>query len=267
MKPKVGLALGAGGARGLAHIGVIQVLEEHNIPVDMVAGSSMGSLVGALYAMGHDGEILARFAQLCREKFIYDFTVSKMGFLQGKKIKEVLYLLTQRKRIEDLPLPLTIVATDLKSGEKVLFREGLVADAVRASISIPGIFVPVKMNDRLLVDGSVVDRVPVSVVKEMGADIIIAVDISTLKTNIEVHSIVDVMLQSIDIMQHEMVRFHELNADIVIRPKVNDYSWRSFEYVSELIQLGREATKNQLANIQKTIASWKEKEIIHEENG
>src|SRR5690606_7936503 len=153
---------------------------------------------------------------------------------------------------------LTIVATDLLSGEKVLFREGLIADAIRASISIPGIFVPVKMNDRLLVDGSVVDRVPVSVVKQMGADMIIAVDISTLKKNVQVNSIIDVMLQSIDIMQYEMVRFHELNADIVIRPNVSEYSWRSFEYVSELIQLGREAAENQLAKIKEKIASWKE---------
>ena len=258
MTPKIGLALGAGGARGLAHVGGIQVLEEHNIPIDMVAGSSIGSLVGALFAMGHDGETLARFAQLCREKFFYDFTVSKMGIIQGNKIKELLYLLTQRKRFEELPIPLTIVATDLLSGEKVLFREGLIADAIRASISIPGIFVPVKMNDRLLVDGSVVDRVPVSVVKQMGADMIIAVDISTLKKNVQVNSIIDVMLQSIDIMQYEMVRFHELNADIVIRPNVSEYSWRSFEYVSELIQLGREATENQLAKIKKKIASWKE---------
>lgn len=258
MKPKIGLALGAGGARGLAHIGVIQVLEEHNIPVDMVAGSSIGSLVGALFAMGHDGKTLARFAQLCREKFFYDFTVSKMGIMQGNKIKELLYLITQRKRIEELPLPLTIVATDLTNGEKVLFREGFVAEAIRASISIPGIFVPVKMNDKLLVDGSVVDRVPVSVVKQMGADIIIAVDISTLKKNVQVNSLIDVMLQSIDIMQHEMVRFHELNADIVIRPEVSEFSLRAFEYVSELIQLGRKATRNQLANIKKKIASWKE---------
>src|SRR5690606_13853153 len=200
MKPKIGLALGAGGARGLAHIGVIQVLEEHRISVDMVAGSSIGSLVGALYAMGHDGNTLARFAQLCREKFFYDFTVSKMGIIQGNKIKELLSLITQRKRIEELPIPLAIVATNLTNGEKVLFREGYVADAICASISIPGIFVPVEMDGKLLVDGSVVDRVPVSVVKQMGADIIIAVDISTLKKNVQVNSIVDVMLQSIDIM-------------------------------------------------------------------
>jgi len=258
MKPKIGLALGAGGARGLAHIGVIQVLEEHRISVDMVAGSSIGSLVGALYAMGHDGNTLARFAQLCREKFFYDFTVSKMGIIQGNKIKELLSLITQRKRIEELPIPLAIVATNLTNGEKVLFREGYVADAIRASISIPGIFVPVEMDGKLLVDGSVVDRVPVSVVKQMGADIIIAVDISTLKKNVQVNSIVDVMLQSIDIMQHEIVRFHELNADIVIRPNVSEYSLRSFESVSELIQLGREAAENQLAKIKEKIASWKE---------
>lgn len=258
MKPKIGLALGAGGARGLAHIGVIQVLEKHDVPIDMIAGSSIGSLIGALYCMGHDGATLERFAHLMHEKFFLDFTVPKMGFVQGKKIKELLILLTQRKRIEELQIPLAIVATDLLKGEKILFRKGLVAEAIRASISIPGIFVPVKMNGRLLVDGSVVDRVPASVVKEMGADIIIAVDISTLKKKAQINSILDVMLQSIDIMQHEMVRFHELNTDIVIRPDVSNYSLRSFEHASELIELGRRETEKQLAKIKHLVASWKE---------
>lgn len=258
MQPKVGIALGAGGARGLAHIGVLQVLEKHNIPIDFVAGSSIGSLVGALYCMGHDGATLEQFAYLFHEKFYLDFTVPKMGFISGKRIKELLYLLTKGKRIEELKIPLTIVATDLLNGEKVLFREGVIADAIRASISIPGIFVPEEHNGRLYVDGGVVDRVPASVVKEMGADIIIAADVSTLKTKPQMNSVIDVILQSIDIMQHEMVRFHELNTDVIIRPNVNNYSLRSFDAAEELIEIGKRETEKQLATIKKRIASWKE---------
>lgn len=258
MKPKVGIALGAGGARGFAHIGVLQVLEKHNIPIDFVAGSSIGSLVGALYCMGHDGATLARFAHLFQEKLYLDITVPKMGFINGKKIKELLHLLTQGKMIEELNIPLTIVATDLLNGEKVLFREGVIADAIRASISIPGIFVPEENNGRLLVDGGVVDRVPASVVKEMGADVTIAVDVSILKANPQINSIIDVILQSIDIMQHEMVRFHELNTDVIIRPDVSDYSLRSFDDAEELIELGKRETEQQLAKIKNRLASWKE---------
>ncbi len=259
MTPKVGIALGAGGARGFAHIGVLQVLEKHHIPVDFVAGSSMGSLIGALYCMGHDGDTLARFAHLFRERFFLDFTVPKMGFINGVKIKQLLHLVTQGKRIEELNTPLAIVATDLLSGEKVLFREGLIANAVRASISIPGIFVPVEHHGRLLVDGGVVDRVPASVVKEMGADVTIAVDVSSFKKKAQVSSVIDVILQSIDIMQHEMVRTQELNTDVIIRPDVSEYSLRSFDDADELIELGKREAEKQLAKIKHLIASWKEK--------
>lgn len=258
MQPKVGLALGAGGARGFAHIGVLNVLEEEQIPIDYIAGSSIGSLVGALFCLGHSSKTLEQFATLFRQKFYLDFTFPKMGFISGEKLTELLHLLTQGKNIEELPIPLTIVATDLLSGEKVLFREGSIADAIRASISIPGIFVPKEYNDTFLVDGGVVDRVPASVVKDMGAECIIAVDVSNLKAKPQMNSVIDVILQSIDIMQHEMVRSHELNTNIVIRPDLSNYSLRSFEHATDLIRIGRREAETQLAKIKQTIASWKE---------
>ncbi|PWA13391.1 esterase [Pueribacillus theae] len=258
MEPKIGLALGAGGARGFAHIGAIQVLEKNNIPIDFIAGCSIGSLVGALYSMGHDGETLERFASLFRHKFYFDFMFPKMGFIAGSKVKELIHLLTQGKKIEDLAIPLSIVAVDLHTGEKVIFRDGNIADAVRASISIPGVFVPENINGRYFVDGSVVDRVPVSVVKEMGADVIIAVDVFNLKTKPQITTIVDVILQSLDIMQNEMVRYHEIKTDIIIRPDLGNYSLHSFEHANELIQLGKRETEKQLTNIEKAIENWKE---------
>ena len=258
MRPKIGLALGAGGARGFAHIGVLRVLEKHAIPVDYIAGTSMGALVGALYCAGHDVNTLERMATIFRQKFYLDFTVPKMGFISGAKVKQLIHLLTKGKTIEELSPPIAIIATDLRHGEKVVFRKGKVADAVRASIGIPGIFVPEKMDGRLLVDGSVIDRVPVSVVKEMGADLIIAVDVSSLNTSPEIASIFDVIMQSIDIMQQEMVRYHEIQTDVIICPPLRTYSSGAFAHAAEIIRSGEHEAEKKITEIKEKIASWKE---------
>ena len=180
-EPIVGIALGSGGARGFAHLGALKVLQEENIRVDLIAGSSMGALVGSFYAMGHDMDRLYKIATAFKRKYYLDFTVPKMGFVSGNRVKELIRMFTQNKNIEELDIPLSIVTTDLEKAEKVVLTSGPISDAVRASISIPGIFVPEKVNGRLLVDGGVVDRVPASVAKEMGADIVIAIDVSQVK--------------------------------------------------------------------------------------
>jgi NTE family protein len=257
-RPKIGLALGSGGARGFAHLGVIKVLQEEGIPIDMIAGSSMGALVASFYAAGIDLNQLYRLSTAFRRKYYLDFTVPKMGFIAGNRVKELVRIFTQNKNIEQLTIPVAIVATDLMSGEKVVFTSGPVADAVRASIAIPGIFVPAKMNGRILVDGGVVDRVPVSVVKDMGADIVIAVDVSQVKRDEEITSIFDVIMQSIDIMQKELVSYREIASDIMIRPQVQVYSSKSFTNIEEIIQLGEEEGRNQLSNIRTVIENWKE---------
>lgn len=177
-KPKVGLALGSGGARGIAHVGVLDVFEKENIPIDYIAGSSMGSLVGALFALGHSATDLEELASLFKRKYFVDFTVPKMGLINGKRIEELIYMLTQGKNIEDLEIPLSIVTTDLQKGRSVILDSGSISKAVRASISIPGIFVPVQYDGKILVDGGIVDRVPIQAVRNMGADIVIAVDVS-----------------------------------------------------------------------------------------
>jgi len=165
-KPRIGLALGAGAARGLAHIGVLQVIKEENIPVDLVAGSSIGSVFGALFACGHDFQRLERLAYELRQKQFIDLSVPRMGLLRGNKVEEMLRLLTQNKNFDQLDIPLYVVAVDLVSGEKVIINEGNVAKALRASIAIPGIFQPVGTDGRVLVDGAVMDRVPINVVRE-----------------------------------------------------------------------------------------------------
>ncbi|HET7522375.1 MAG TPA: patatin-like phospholipase family protein [Bacillales bacterium] len=257
-RPKIGLALGSGGAKGFAHVGVLKVLEEANIKIDCMAGSSMGALTAALYGAGHSVDSLSKMATTFKRKYYLDFIVPKMGFIAGDKVKGLLKVITFDKRIEELSPQVRIVATDLLSGESVVFREGPAAEAVRASISIPGIMVPAKVNGRLLVDGGVIDRVPVSIVKEMGADIVIASDVSFSKEPADIRSIFDVIMQSIDIMQKEIVRFHEITADVMIRPSLAQYNSRTFEKVEEMIRIGEEETRKHLPAIRKLLKQWKE---------
>lgn len=256
-RPKIGLALGSGGARGFAHLGVIKVLKEEGIPIDFISGSSMGALVACFYAAGLDMDQLYKLSTAFKRKYYLDFTVPKMGFIAGKKVKDLIRIFTHGKMIEELNIPVAVVATDLMSGEKVVFKKGPIAEAVRASISIPGVFVPEKINGRLLVDGGVVDRIPVSVVKEMGAEFIIAVDVSHVKTNTEITSIYDVIMQSIDIMQMELVDHRIIASDIMIRPHVEKYNSRAFTNIEDIILIGEEAARKNIDKIKRTIDTWK----------
>lgn len=257
-RPKIGLALGSGGARGFAHLGVIKVLLERGIKIDYIAGSSMGALVGCLFAAGSDIERLYKMARVFRRKFFLDFTVPKMGFIAGNRIKEFIRVFTFGKNLEDLDIPVHVVATDIKTGEKLVFQKGPIAEAVRASISIPGIFVPEKVNGRLLVDGGVIDRVPVSVVKQMGADIIIAVDVARVNTDTAISSIYDVIMQSIDILQMELVQLRAVNSHVMIRPRVEKYSSRAFTNIDEIISIGEEETEKHIEKIFQQIRQWEE---------
>ncbi|WP_153124256.1 patatin-like phospholipase family protein [Peribacillus tepidiphilus] len=265
-EPKIGLALGSGGARGFAHLGVLKVLKENQIKIDYISGSSMGALIGGFYAAGTDLEQLYKISTHFKRKYYLDFTVPKMGFVAGKRVKEFIKIFTKGKNIEDLDIPLRVVATDIKTGEKVVFSEGPVSDAVRASISIPGIFVPEKIDDRLLVDGGVVDRVPVSVVKDMGADIVIAVDVAHVKQNMEITSIYDVIMQSLDILQMELVELRSIAADIMLRPRVEKYNSKAFTNIDEIISIGEDEARRNISRILECIEKWKESKTDEQQN-
>lgn len=252
---KVGLALGAGGARGMAHIGVIKVLEEEGIPIDYIAGSSMGSLIGAIYATGITPGMMEKLAIHLKRKYWLDFTVPKMGFLSGDKVKEMVRLITQGKRIEELHKPLAIVATDLHKGERVVFRSGPISNAVRSSISIPGIFIPAELDGRLLVDGGVIDRIPITVAKEMGADIVIGVDVGVLSNDVKITSIFDVIAQTIQIMEREILRYRMVEADVLISPVVGDYSATTFTQIEELIAAGEVAARKSIDKIREVLGN------------
>ncbi|RXT15069.1 patatin-like phospholipase family protein [Ammoniphilus sp. CFH 90114] len=252
-KPKVGLALGSGGARGIAHIGVIKVLEEEGIPIDYISGSSMGSLVGAFYAAGISPDMMKKLAINLKRKYWIDLTVPKMGFVAGDKIKEMVRILTHGKNIEELEIPLAIVATDLEKGERVVFTKGPVFQAVRASVSIPGIFVPEMVDGKMLVDGGVIDRVPVTVVKDMGADVVIGVDVGMISSVGKFTSIFDIIAQTIQVMEREIFRFRISEADVMVTPEVGAYSATSFNEIEELIQAGERAAREAITEIKQVL--------------
>lgn len=256
-QPKIGLALGSGAARGIAHIGVLKVFQQENIPVDYIAGSSMGSIIGVCYANGLDLAMLEKlFAHLKRKHWV-DITLPGLGIIVGEKIKEIIRLLTHRKKLEELAIPTAIVATDLNSGEPVIFRSGSIEEAVRASISIPGIFEPVVINDRMLVDGGVIDRVPIGIVREMGADISIAVDVVPQVSQIQIKNIFDVIMQTFGIMEREILNQRMPAADLVIHPDLSDISPSAFTRAEECIKRGEIAAKEQIPQLKKLIANWR----------
>ncbi|GAA4712795.1 patatin-like phospholipase family protein [Brevibacillus fulvus] len=257
-KPKVGLALGSGGARGFAHIGVLKILERHGVEIDMLAGSSMGSLIGAVYANGLEPHMIEKLALHLKRKHWLDLTVPNLGFIAGDKIKQLIRLLTHGKRIEELNKTFAVVATDIETGERVVFDSGPVDQAVRASISIPGIFVPERVGDRLLVDGGVIDRVPITVVREMGADIVIAVDVAQFDTKMKVGTIFDVIAQTIDVMEREILRLNMLSADLVIRPDVGHYSSIAYNSIQEIIAEGERTALRFVDEIKELIQKWEE---------
>jgi NTE family protein len=257
LEPKIGLALGSGGARGFAHIGVISVLKKHNIPIHYISGSSIGALIAVLYGAGSDIDRLYKIAKVFKSKYYIDYVVPKMGLVAGKRVKDLIKVLSYGRKIEDLDLPVAIIATDILTGEKVVFKEGDIATAVRGSISIPGIFVPEEWNGKLLVDGGVIDRIPVSVVKEMGADFIIGVDVSSIKVSGEISTIYDVIMQSIDIMQFELVRNREVVSNVMIRPNLEQFNSRNFTELEKIIQVGEEAAEQYIPEIKNKIEQWK----------
>jgi NTE family protein len=220
--PKIGLALGGGAARGFAHVGVIAALEEAGIKVDLVVGTSAGSLVGAIYASGKTAAQLQEIALKMEEAEITDWTLPffSRGILRGEALSNYINRQVNNKLIESLPIPLGIVATDLKSGQGVLFQQGDTGRAVRASSSVPSVFNPVKIGDREYVDGGLVAPVPVRYARQMGAELIIAVDISAAPEGNAADGTVAVLLQTFAIMGKSINEYALQGADVVVRPEL-----------------------------------------------
>lgn len=247
---KVGLALGSGGAKGFAHIGVIAALTDHGVPIHAVAGSSMGSLVGAVYAMGTPPRMLRGLAVSLKRRHWLDFTVPKMGLIQGERVRHLVGLLTRNATFEETAIPLAIVATEMISRQPVVFRAGNIAEAVRASISIPGVFVPVVREGAVYVDGGVLERVPSGAAWDLGCDVVIGVDVGVTPVGSVPTSIMDVIMQSLEMMQAQACNQVERLATLTITPPVSKIGTAQFTRAPEAIELGYAATVERLSEIQ-----------------
>ncbi|MFN9744883.1 MAG: patatin-like phospholipase family protein [Betaproteobacteria bacterium] len=247
--PRLGLALGGGAARGFAHIGVIQVLEEAGIRADLVVGTSAGSLVAALYALGKTGAELAAMALTMDEGAITDWSFPSRGLIRGEALARSVREQTGGRLIEQMPMPLGIVATDLDSGAGVLVRRGDTGTAVRASSSVPAVFQPVRIGEREYVDGGLVSPVPVRYAREMGAEMVIGVDISTPPDGAATDGTMRLLLQTFAIMGKSINRFELLEADVVLRPALVGVSSADFTARVRAIRAGRETAQAQLPEI------------------
>lgn len=226
---KIALVLGGGAARGFAHVGVIKALEAQGIVPDMVVGTSAGSVVAAFYASGMSGFELQKLALQMEEDMLADWALPDRGVLKGEALQDFINQKVKNLTIQKMPKPLGVVATDLQSGEMVLFRRGDTGMAVRASSAVPGLFQPVEISGRDYVDGGLTSPVPAQAARTMGADFVIAVDISNVVRRDKLTGTLDVMLQTFAIMGHAISR-HELeDADVVIRPKTAAVSSTDFE--------------------------------------
>ena len=246
---KVALVLGAGAAKGFAHIGVLKVLESNKIPVHMIVGTSAGSFVGSLYAYGYNAFQLQKMSFSIEKGDILDITIPDNGFIKGEKLEEFINERLNNTPIEKLRIPFHAVATDIQNGQEVVFGKGNTGTAVRASCSIPGIFHPVKISDRIYVDGGVVSPVAVDAARKLGADIVIAVDISADIGGRPPEGTIETILQSISIMYSKLSSIQLSKADIVIRPKVGYIGSSDFSKRHEAVLEGEKATIEALPTI------------------
>jgi NTE family protein len=235
----------------------LQVLKEAQIPIHIISGSSMGAAIGAIYAAGGQPEMMEKLALQLNNSHYIDLSIPKWGLIKGKKAHDLLRLLTHDYNFSDLNIPLGIVATDLTSGERVVFTEGNVANAVRASIAVPGVIEPLISDERIFVDGAVTDRVPAQLAKDMGADLVIAVDLQYhSRTKVEINNIYDVIMQSIELLERQVRNYYTCCADIIIKPQVCDYNWTDFEKAEHFIEMGRIACKEVLDEIKRQIKDY-----------
>ncbi|MBL0944609.1 MAG: patatin-like phospholipase family protein [Hydrogenophaga sp.] len=253
--PRLGLALGGGAARGFAHIGVIQELERAGIRPDLVAGTSAGSLVGTLYASGMNGAELERVALQMQEAEITDWSLPILGrgLLRGEALQRYVRKAVDGKLLENMALPLGVLATDLQTGRGVLFRRGDAATAVRASSAVPGVFSPVKIGETEYVDGGLTAPVPVRQAREMGAEVVLAVDVSSVPEHNPAVGNLEVVLQTFAIMGQNINRHELTTADVVLRPALNGMSGADFSARKRAIEAGRQAARAALPQIKEVL--------------
>ena len=255
--PRIGLALGGGAAKGFAHIGVIKMLEANGLKPDVVAGTSAGSVVGALYASGMDPFQLQEKAVALDEASIRDVRLFSGGLVQGVALQDYVNAQVRKRPIERLPVPFAAVAARLETGERTVFVRGNTGQAVRASSSVPGVFEPVTIGQYQYVDGGVVSPVPVDAARQLGADLVIAVDISSKASGRRPDGMLGIVNQSISIMGQRLGEQELARADVVIRPNVLDYGSADFTRRNQAIMEGEKAALAALPQIRAAVATLK----------
>ncbi len=251
---KIGVALGGGFARGIAHIGVLKVLEQEGIPVHCVAGTSVGALIGAAYACGTPLAELERLAGATRFKDFGQWTLSWLGLASNFRLETFLARFCAVSKFEELRVPLAIAATDLQNGTPVYFTSGELGPALRASCAYPGLFLPVQHEGKLLVDGFVTAPVPVDALEAMGANHTIAVYLASAAPNGQPRSVADIIGRSFSIMQQHAHQGWRHKADVVIEPDVTPYAWDDFKKSPELLAVGEQAARAALPKIRALLA-------------
>src|SRR3989338_9192073 len=251
--PKIALVLGGGAVRGFAHIGVIKVLEAQGIVPDMVVGTSAGSVVGVLYAAGYSGFELQKIAFRLDEDTVGDWIIPDRGFIKGEALQNYVNKAVQNRPIEKLCKPFAAGATDLHSGEMVVFRRGNAGQAVRASSSVPGVFQTVTISGHDYVDGGLSSPVPVKVARDLGADVVIAVDISAKPKYAKIEGFTDILLQTFAIMGQSISARELADADVVIRPETGSFGSGDFTRKHQAILEGEKAAQALLSLIRQKI--------------
>ena len=258
-QPKIALVLGGGAARGFAHVGVIRTLEKEKIPIDMIVGTSVGSLVGAIYADKMNSFELEWEAFKLEREDIFDFSIlrAKRGPVKGDKLENFVLQHITAKNIEDLKIPYAAVAVDLFTGEEVIIKKGSLSKAIHASSSIPGVFEPLYYMDRTLVDGGVLGNIAPEAARDMGADIVITVDIGkNVEKSGSDSNVVEITLQTINIMSKKIDSYKQKETDILIQPSVGNVDFKDFSQKKECMMAGIAAAEKELPAIKKLILSY-----------
>ncbi len=255
---KVAVVLGAGAARGFAHVGVLKVLESHNVPIHMVVGTSVGSLVGSLYAFGYDAYKLQALALAVERDDLVDLTLPDNGFVKGERLENYVNRMVSGTPIEKFRIPFHAVATNIQTGEEMVFGTGNAGMAVRASCAIPGVFKPVSISEKTYVDGGLVSPVAVDVARRYGADVVIAVDISASREMTVPQGTIDTILQSVDIMYAKISQLQIPKANVVIKPNVGLVGSSEFAKKHAAILEGEKAALAAMPAIQAVLTKFRQ---------
>jgi NTE family protein len=252
----IGLALGGGFARGFAHLGVLKVLEQHHIRVSHIAGTSVGSVFGAAYASGAPLARILAASRTIRFRDIARWSVSRLGLASNHRLADIIERVFDSKQFEDMRIPLAVVATDLASGDPVVFRQGPLVEAIRASCAYPGLFEPIQIGTRCFVDGGLVAPVPTQAVRQIGASLVVGVSVGTQDASrTPPKNIFQVVARAVSAAQKHQLDSWERHADLVIRPDVQDVSWDDFGRASEAIEAGEAAASLALPRIRQLLAT------------